>query len=425
MYAEDIDLCFKLKSAGKQNYYLGNVSVVHHGGQSSNASSESQFGNVMMRESIAKFLRLHRGARYALAYRVALAFTALARLGALGLTRLLGLGSIQAARRSTAGFANGTACFDGPLAPKRGCTTSGQVLCRQCTRTSKSNHEGWPCGVGEISAWNFGPCAAQVWGFDAARTGIRANATRRVLILGATFGTDNMGVGALASGAISILSKCYPDAEICFLDYGRQPTVSTVYVDGKEVQVPLVNLRFSWKVFLRNNVVYLLALSGLIRLLGERFSRRMTQKNQWIKTIRDADLAVAVSGGDSFSDIYGLGRFFYVYLPQLLVVSLGTKLVLLPQTIGPFRTGLARRLAEQLMGRAQRVYSRDWAGVRDAQDMLGSERERARFCYDLGFILEPRRPQTARRSGRSRLAEARRARAGRAQYKRTAAHGRL
>ncbi len=92
MYAEDIDLCFKLKGAGKHNYYLGNVSVVHHGGQSSNASTESQFGNVMMRESIAKFLRLHRGARYALAYRVALAFTALARLGVLGLTRLLGLG---------------------------------------------------------------------------------------------------------------------------------------------------------------------------------------------------------------------------------------------------------------------------------------------------------------------------------------------
>lgn len=233
----------------------------------------------------------------------------------------------------------------------------------------------------------------QAWGCGAVRAGIRANATRCVLILGATFGTDNMGVGALASGAISILSKRYPDAEIRFLDYGHQPTVSIVYVDGKRLQVSLVNLRFSWKIFLWNNVVYLLVLSGLNRLFDERFSQRMTQKNQWINAIRDADLAVAVSGGDSFSDIYGLGRFFYVYLPQLLVVSLGTKLVLLPQTIGPFRTGLARRLAKQLMRRAQRVYSRDRAGVRDAQSMLGSERERARFCYDLGFILEPRRPQ--------------------------------
>jgi GT2 family glycosyltransferase len=92
MYAEDIDLCFKLQKAGLRNYYLGDVCVIHHGGQSSGASSESQFGNVLMRESIAKFLHLHRGAHYALAYRVALAFMALARLGALGLARVLGLG---------------------------------------------------------------------------------------------------------------------------------------------------------------------------------------------------------------------------------------------------------------------------------------------------------------------------------------------
>jgi GT2 family glycosyltransferase len=92
MYAEDIDLCFKLQKAGHRNYYLGDVCVIHHGGQSSGASSESQFGNVLMRESIAKFLRRHRGADYALAYRIALAFTALARLATLGLARVLGLG---------------------------------------------------------------------------------------------------------------------------------------------------------------------------------------------------------------------------------------------------------------------------------------------------------------------------------------------
>jgi GT2 family glycosyltransferase len=92
MYAEDIDLCFKLKGAGKQNYYLGSVSVVHHGGQSSNASSESQFGNLMMRESIAQFLNLRRGAGYARLYRLALATSALVRLTALGLAQILSLG---------------------------------------------------------------------------------------------------------------------------------------------------------------------------------------------------------------------------------------------------------------------------------------------------------------------------------------------
>lgn len=219
-----------------------------------------------------------------------------------------------------------------------------------------------------------------------------AASPRRVLLLGATFGTDNMGVGALASGAITLLSTRFPGAEISFLDYGRQPTVSQIEVEGRPVQVPLVNLRFSWKVFLRNNIVYLLALSLMSRLFGQGFSQRAAARNRWMKAIRDADLAVAVSGGDSFSDIYGLGRFFYVYLPQALVIALGTKLVMLPQTVGPFRTGLARGLAGRLMKRARLVYSRDRPGMREVQDLLGQEGTAARFCYDMGFILEPRRP---------------------------------
>lgn len=218
-------------------------------------------------------------------------------------------------------------------------------------------------------------------------------AARRVLVLGATFETDNMGVGALASGAVSILARHYPDAQISFLDYGRLPKVSTIAVDGVTRQIPLVNLRFTWKILLRNNIVYLLVVSALGRVLGEAFAQRVARRNPWLQAIREADVAVAVSGGDSFSDIYGLGRFFYVYLPQLLVVSQATKLVMLPQTIGPFRTSLARRLAEQLLRRAERVYSRDRAGVREVQSMLGTEGARARFCYDLGFILEPRQPR--------------------------------
>src|SRR5687767_1272600 len=123
---------------------------------------------------------------------------------------------------------------------------------------------------------------------------------QRVLLLGATFATDNMGVGALASGAIAILARRYPGAQISFLDYGRQATTSPVNVGGKPFEVPLVNLRFSWKVLLSNNVVHLLLLAGLCRVAGERFAQRTARRNPWLKAIQDADVAVAVSGGDSF-----------------------------------------------------------------------------------------------------------------------------
>ena len=41
---------------------------------------------------------------------------------------------------------------------------------------------------------------------------------KTILLLGATFGANNMGIAALASGAIKILVKTYPHAEIFFLD---------------------------------------------------------------------------------------------------------------------------------------------------------------------------------------------------------------
>lgn len=104
MYAEDVDLCFKLRKAGRRNYYLADVCVTHHGGQSSGAASESQFGNVLMRESIAKFLRIHHGRLHSSAYRVAMATSAVARIAALWLARFVTVGRFKpgAVRRGLA-----------------------------------------------------------------------------------------------------------------------------------------------------------------------------------------------------------------------------------------------------------------------------------------------------------------------------------
>lgn len=229
----------------------------------------------------------------------------------------------------------------------------------------------------------------------SAASAATSRRVKRILLLGATFATDNRGVGALASGAITILRKRFPGAEISFLDYGVRSDLSLVEVNGEQVQVPLVNLRFSWKILLRNNVAYLLTLAALGTVFGSGFTRHARARNRWLASICDADLAVAVSGGDSFSDIYGLGRFFYVYLPQVLVVLLGTKLVLLPQTIGPFKGVVARSLAAWLMRRAEVVYSREDTGLQEAHALLEEPQgsTKVRFCYDLGFVLEPREPK--------------------------------
>jgi N-acetylglucosaminyl-diphospho-decaprenol L-rhamnosyltransferase len=80
MYAEDADLCFKVRRAGWKNYFLGSVSVVHHGGGSSDKTTESNFAAIMMRESLMEFMRLRRGSLYALAYQFSIVVIAVIRL---------------------------------------------------------------------------------------------------------------------------------------------------------------------------------------------------------------------------------------------------------------------------------------------------------------------------------------------------------
>ncbi len=82
MYGEDVDLCFKIGRAGRHVYYVGQTSLVHFGGGSSQQSA-SNFSNVMFRESTYRFLKRNRGAPAAIAFRLAMMASAVARLIAL------------------------------------------------------------------------------------------------------------------------------------------------------------------------------------------------------------------------------------------------------------------------------------------------------------------------------------------------------
>jgi GT2 family glycosyltransferase len=80
MYAEDADLCFKVRQTGWKNCYLGRAVVVHHGGGSSGTKPENNFASIMMRESLLEFMRLRRGSVYAAAYQVTTVVMAILRL---------------------------------------------------------------------------------------------------------------------------------------------------------------------------------------------------------------------------------------------------------------------------------------------------------------------------------------------------------
>jgi hypothetical protein len=79
MYGEDLDLCFKIRQAGYAVYHVPQTSLVHFGGGCTGRSA-GDFSNVMMRESVYRFLRRNRGVVTAIGYRAALAVASLVRL---------------------------------------------------------------------------------------------------------------------------------------------------------------------------------------------------------------------------------------------------------------------------------------------------------------------------------------------------------
>lgn len=89
MYAEDIDLNFKVARLGYSRYYVPQAHIVHHGGQSSARQEVSQWSTFMVQRAMLRYFRISRGRLYAWIYRVAMGCMAAFRL--LALTTMLPL----------------------------------------------------------------------------------------------------------------------------------------------------------------------------------------------------------------------------------------------------------------------------------------------------------------------------------------------
>ena len=179
------------------------------------------------------------------------------------------------------------------------------------------------------------------------------------------------------------------------LDYGKNGLTYHFQIGNSKVPVQLVNIRFSKKFYLKNNIAWLIALALIARFTPFcQIREKVISRNYWLSRVAEADIVVSMAGGDSFSDIYGIVRLLYISLPQFLAIILGKKLILLPQTIGPFKGAVAKLIAKIILRRAAVIYSRDFEGLGETKDLIGPgyTDEKVRFCYDVGFVVDPVMP---------------------------------
>ena len=88
MYAEDLDLCYKVQRLGLKNYYVGKAQIIHHGGRSSNQVSVNHWSVMMRFNAVQMFCEKRQGRLYGWLYRAAMGSVALGRLALLSMAKL-------------------------------------------------------------------------------------------------------------------------------------------------------------------------------------------------------------------------------------------------------------------------------------------------------------------------------------------------
>jgi colanic acid/amylovoran biosynthesis protein len=209
--------------------------------------------------------------------------------------------------------------------------------------------------------------------------------TLKLALFGAPPDTPNMGVSALFASAVEGLTRELGDVSWAVFDngLGRRETVFRMS-DG----VPLPLTLFGARVGRRYHRPENLAVMQFVSRLGPLGSLL----NEGIRIIDSCDAVLDVSGGDSFSDIYGWKRFSGVYWPKQIALSRGRPLILMPQTYGPYRDPKVLALAESVTRSASMAWARDPNSFVAMKCLLGSHFDSTnhRQGVDMAFGLPPR-----------------------------------
>lgn len=202
---------------------------------------------------------------------------------------------------------------------------------------------------------------------------------------GAAPDTGNLGVSALCFATLYNLSIQKPDFKFTIFDFGRGQGKQTIsFSDELQIEYSRQGAMNSRRIYRQENLK-LAKFLGIFGGLG----------NPCIKTIRESQAVLDISGGDSFTDLYGKKRFDSVSLPKRIAIQQKVPLILLPQTYGPFSSSRCKQQAKQIVERAQCAFARDKRSFEVLKELLGNNFDQNRhYCgVDMAFGLPTVTPQ--------------------------------
>lgn len=197
-------------------------------------------------------------------------------------------------------------------------------------------------------------------------------------LMGAPLDTGNLGVSALALSVIESIAKRHPNWVPVLLDYSRGEFLSSTRLsNGEELELVHIGTSVSRRFWRTDNLNFI------------RFAQQIGFPHNALKAFRNSQSVLDISGGDSFTDLYGPRRFEDMTVRKQLALRAGGKLILLPQTYGPYSTDQTFRVASELVQNSIASWARDGRSFETLNKMMNGKGDegQARLGVDVAFGL--------------------------------------
>jgi len=205
---------------------------------------------------------------------------------------------------------------------------------------------------------------------------------KTITLFGASPDTGNQGVTALCYSVLDGLAQRNLEPLTVF-DHGRGRRAGRVTLDRRRIQFERLGAVNGRRYYKPEN------------LWRMRVAARAGGLwNDSARAVCHSRAVLDVSGGDSFTELYGADRFRTVTLPKRIALEAGRRLILLPQTYGPFSTAAATSTARDIVRRAEFAWARDTESFDQLRALLGGAYDPARHHsgVDMAFGLPASAP---------------------------------
>ncbi|WP_455373553.1 polysaccharide pyruvyl transferase family protein [Limibacillus halophilus] len=206
-----------------------------------------------------------------------------------------------------------------------------------------------------------------------------------ITLFGAAPDTGNQGVTALCHSAVAGLAA-RGVASLVVADHGRGLRQETWTIGGRRIPVSRMGATHTRRIYRPDSLTAIRLCLGAGGL-----------GNTAAQVLKASRAVLDVSGGDSFTDLYGPRRFDAMTLSKRMALSAGRPLILLPQTLGPFNHPSCRLKAAALLRSAAAVWTRDAKSLELLAELLGPDfdLQRHRQGVDMALALPAEEPREA------------------------------